>query len=546
MPTRPCVVLAVLVGAALNATGDEAVRGDGSRVAGRLTLTDTGRFTFTAADRSESVARLDQFQFAPKAPPDPPAALWHQVHLGRGEVVRGEIRRLDDHHLHLRTAWADTLAVPRAAIEGVTFAPGWRPVFFDSFDAGLASWTTAGNPRAAGGQTVFDKDGQAVEVSLKPPVAAGRVGTTFRSATTTARRLTLELEFVDGGQRAPVCVELIGPGEHYAITSQAKPDHEGRLRRAVGARRLTAEFDRDRLQVFVDGWVLWSQESGPGLLRTIKLVAAGAGTESAAVDDVLVADAGPVLRPRDWADLTRDAVRSRDGDETFGALTAAGPGGVTLQAQGHKAHIAWPAAAELGFRRGPVSERMTAGEHVRVVIRTADGGRDVLDGAVKTFDETSLVLAHATLGDLKIPRDRLEELRFRFFGRTLPVDAAPHHLGARPAFGFAIPKPEGLRLVKSVAVEMAPLSGFVVVDAARVGAKGTPVEMLLNGERLQELNQFADRPGADVKTYRVPVPAAAWRIGDSEVVIRLRADAGDRQVNSVDVRAVRLELHDKR
>jgi hypothetical protein len=546
MSIRPCAVLAVLVGAALTATGDEAVRGDGSRVAGRLTLVGTGRFAFTSADRSESVASLDRVRLAPKPPPDPPAALWHQVHLGRGEIVLGEVRRLDDEHLHLRTAWADSLAIPRAVVERITFTPGWRPVFFDSFDTGLASWTTSGSPRAAGGQIVLDKDGQVAETCLKPPVAAGRVGTTFRAAATSARRVTLELEFVVAGQPAPVRVELGGPGEHYVVTSPAKPDHEARLKRAAGARRLVAEFDRDRLQLFVDGAVLWSQESSPGSLRAVRLVAAGSGTESAAVDDVLVAAAAPGPRPRDWADLTRDAVRSPDGDETFGALTAVGPGGVTLQAQGRKTHIAWPAAAELGFRRAPVPDRITTGEHVRAIVRTADGGRDVLDGAVKAFDDTALVLAHATLGDLKIPRDRVEELRFRFYGRTLPVDSAPHHLGVRPVFGFAVPKPEGLRLVKSVTVDEVPPTGFVIVDAARVGGKGTPVEVLINGDRLGDLNRFADRPEAEVKSYRLPVPAAAWRTGENEVAVRLHAEAGDRRVTGVDVRAIRLELHEKR
>jgi hypothetical protein len=540
MPLRPGLVLAACLIAGPAAGADQAVRRDGTRVPGTLAFTADGRFTFRAADGTEP-ADLDLVRCALKPPAPPPVPLWHQVRLGPGEVLLAEVRSLDATQLHVRPIWADALAVPRAAIERVANAPGWRPVFFDPFEGDPARWTRTGEPRAAGGRLAFDRAGQAVEGTWKGPLAAGRVAVGFRSAVTASRRLAVELGFVRNGQPAPVRIELVGPGERFAVTSPDKPTHEGGLKRDAGSHRLAAEFDRDRLQLFLDDRILWAQDGGPGELGSVKLVADGDGTEAASVDDVLVARPEPMREPRSWADLTADAVRSPDGDETFGAILAAGPAGVTFEVKGRKVTLGWPEVAEFAFRRGPVAERPTHGEHVRVRIHSADGARDVLEGAVTAFDDQRLVLAHAVLGDLTIPRDRVEEVRFLFRGRRLPVDATPHHLGSRPAFAFAVVKPEGMRFAKSVTIDPVPAGGFVVVEAAQVSGPGPPVEVFLSGERLGDLNRSADRADHVVRAYRFAVPTTVWR-KDNEVEVRVRPPADGKRVPGVDLRAVRLEI----
>ena len=470
-----------------------------------------------------------------------PVLLWHQVRLPHGEEVAAEVRSLDDKAMHVRTAWADDLAVPRAAVERVSVSGG-RVVLFDAFAGGLGSWTKTGEPRAADGKLVFDKTGQAIEAAVKPGVAAGRVGMTFSSAAPTGRRVSLELGFVHSERPAAVRVELIGPGERYAVTAPDKADIEGKLKREPGMHRLTAEFDADRLAVFVDDLVLWNHDSGPGELRSIKLVGDGEGNEPGVVTGVWVARTEPAGEPRAWADLTADAVRSPDGDETFGRLRAAGPGGVTLEVKRKVLPLGWADVAEFTLRRGPVTETATAGEHVRIWMRAADGLHDVLDGAVKAFDDKSVRLTHPVLGELSLPRERVEEIRFLFHGRRVPVDTTPRHLGTKPAFGFAVPKPDGLNVVRTVTVAE-PAAGLVVIDAAWVRRTGTPVEVRVNGETVGELNRLADKGEAAVRTYRLPVAADRLRRGDNEIEVRLRPSDG--AVNGVDLRAIRLELVEK-
>jgi hypothetical protein len=539
------VVLAIVIASGL-ARGDEAIRRDGSKVSGSLAFTSEGRFTFRAGDRDEPVADLEFVRFTTKPPPSPSVPLWHQVRFAHGEVLLAEVRKLDATHLHVRPAWTDVIAIPRTAIERVTCAPGWRAVFVDTFDEQLAGWSKTGEPRVEAGQLVLNAAAQALEAKLKSPLVTGRVGITFRSATTKSRTLSLHLGFERDGKPSEVRIELVGPSERYAVTSPVKPDHDTRLKRAADTHRLSIDFDTDRLNVFVDELVLWTQSSGPGDLRSVRLAAAGDGSEPATVDDVVVMRSEHPAEPKPWADLTADAVRSQDGDETFGTLLSAGPGGVTLEVRKRQLVLPWPDASEFAFRRGPIAEQPTSGEHVRIRLRTADGLRDVLDGSVKRFDDKALVLSHAVLGELTISRDRLEEIRLSFYGRRVPVDSTPHHLGNRPAFGFASPKPEGLRLSKTVKLDAVPTAAFVAVDAAQLSGSGTPVDVRWNSDRLGDLNRFADRAEPVVRSYRLPIPADALRRGENEIEISLRPNADGRRVNGVDIRAVRLELHDPR
>src|SRR6478609_4577321 len=133
MPFPSRLPVAALLAAAVAAHGDDALRADGTRLTGRLTLTGTGRFQFRTTGHDEPIAGLDRVTFAVKPPAPPPVPLWHRVDLGNGEVILAEVRRLDDTALHVRPAWAEELAVPPAAVARVTHLPGWRPVRFDSF-----------------------------------------------------------------------------------------------------------------------------------------------------------------------------------------------------------------------------------------------------------------------------------------------------------------------------------------------------------------------------------------------------------------------------
>jgi hypothetical protein len=539
---RGILAFGVLVAAFQFAWADEAVRRDGSRLKGNLVFTDRGRFEFRADNRHETIARIHAVRFAIKPRPLASSPIWHQVRLVNGDAFLAAIQRLDATHLHVRTAWADKLALPRPAIDRIEHVPGWRPLMVDTFDGDLTAWKVVGGARLEAGRLVFDRASQSAERILKVPIAAGKVVIGFHSNRTAGRRLAAELRFSRDGKPSPVRVELVGPDESYEVISPGRAAYQHRGKRTTGARRLTVEFDHDRLSIALDELVLWSQPVGAGELTAVQLVADGTGTESAAVDDIVVERPVSHRQPRNWADLTADAIRSTGGDETFGGLKEAGPFGVTIEVKGRRSTHPWPDLAECTFRRSAVKELTTTGEHVRARIRSAMGILDVVSGSVTKFDADALVLSHPLLGELSVQRRLLDELELSFYGRMVPIDTVPRHLGVRPAFGYAVPKPQGTRFATTVAVARAT-GGYVVVDAARIQEAGPSVEINVNGESVGFLNRQADRAEATVRSYRLPISTIGENV---EIEIRVGAHTKNMHTNGVDLRAVRLELHDAR
>ncbi len=519
---------------------DEGVRRDGLRVAGQLKFTKNGQFAFPSSEHDESISRLEIVRFQAKSPLPPSALLWHQVHLTNGDTVTAALQRVDAANLHIRTSWLDSLSISRSAVERVTNIPGERPIFYDSFEGDLSAWITIGMPRTANGKLILNRHGQSVEGKFKSSLPAGRLVAEFHSGRTARRRIVLELSFERERQKSHVRVELMGPAEHYSIHSESKPARDQRVRRESGNHRFEMEFDRDRLAMYVDERVLWFQKQGAGTLHGIKFLAEGDGDEASEIDGVLVTRPEQSRDLRTWADLTADAIRNPAGDETFGELIDAGMRGVSLRINRKTLLYSWPDVSEFTFRRTIIGEHTTTGEHVEARIRSINGTQDILSGTMKSFDEERLVLIHPLLGELTIPRRQLQELRLQFFGRRIPVDATPHHLGDLPAFGFAVPKPEGLRFTKSVEIQSPAAEGFVVVDVAHVSRKSVPVEIRVNGTSIGNLNRFADRDDGRVHSYRLPFDGPSTR--KFEIEVRLRPAKNGGRIKGIDLRGLRLEL----
>jgi hypothetical protein len=99
-------------------------------------------------------------------------------------------------------------------------------------------------------------------------------------------------------------------------------------------------------------------------------------------------------------------------------------------------------------------------------------------------------------------------------------------------------------LSKTVKVAKSADACYLIVDAAHVGAQGTPIEVRLVGESLGTLNRLADRADFQVRSYRLPLPAV--RPGETTIELELRPPKDGGRVNGIDLRAIRLELHDDR
>src|SRR5262245_11573787 len=120
---------------------DEIVLTDGRRVPGTVTLEETGRLRFAAADRSAVAAdRVQHVRFALATAAPFRAGVVHQVQLPGGQRLGGELLGLDDKELVLRTPWRDRLSIPRGAVIGVASLPGTLTLCDEDFENGLKAW----------------------------------------------------------------------------------------------------------------------------------------------------------------------------------------------------------------------------------------------------------------------------------------------------------------------------------------------------------------------------------------------------------------------
>src|SRR5581483_10372412 len=89
---------------------DEALRTDGQRVPGKLTLDVQHRPRLLPADRTASLPPTDltAIRFPDAGPPSPfRTGAGHRVRLQDGQVLTGQLLHLNKEALSLRTAWSE-------------------------------------------------------------------------------------------------------------------------------------------------------------------------------------------------------------------------------------------------------------------------------------------------------------------------------------------------------------------------------------------------------------------------------------------------------
>jgi hypothetical protein len=176
-------------------------------------------------------------------------------------------------------------------------------------------------------------------------------------------------------------------------------------------------FSPDSLVVTSDDAVLWySRRQGPGgSLRQVRLactaVGNGGSNGAAVFDDFTVARSLDELRHQD-ADPAQDEVWLLSGDQVLGQVPRADGRGIEVRGVFGSRTLSWSEVRGIFPRRQPVPVRKTEGELVRIWLRGESGAAaDEWEGAVRQLDEHHLTLLHPVLGEQKIERGRLQQLR---------------------------------------------------------------------------------------------------------------------------------------
>jgi hypothetical protein len=533
-----------------------------------LTFAD-GRLHFMP-NGSDSPLPLDQVQAIrfPLAPAPPLlAGMAVQVALPRGQQLTGGLLELDGERLQLRTAWAEDLSLPRSAVRALTQLPGEVTYFVEDFADGLRHATMIGTPRLAdqpapsGGRAlVLSSPGQAAEWTLDDPLQAGAFGTDFRaSAALSGAHWLVEADFQAQGQPRTVRVTVAGDGAWSAEVPLLK----GRATRTPalpGWHRLRVDFAAASLVVAVDDTPLWyTGEQGPGgPLRRVRLRCAG--VEGGARGDVAFAAlsmARAVDDLRQPATATaQDAVWHVSGDQIFGTVTRAGRHTVEVEGRFGKRALPWGDVRGLLLRRAAPAPQTTDGEHVRVRLRPGVGsGRDGLEGVLVALDDSRLTLQHALLGECRIDRACVRELRPLFHGRRLELDDGFHHLGESGTLDPTLdpPRAEGPGLRWTFNLDAVPEGARLVVEAVRLKGPGDGIgpalergerrtEVLVNGRGVDYLNHHIDRALEEPRRVAVDLPAGVLRTGENVVEVRQTPERASERVEHCGVAGVAVEV----
>src|SRR5262249_13214915 len=147
---------------------------------------------------------------------------------------------------------------------------------------------------------------------------------------------------------------------------------------------------------------------------------------------------------------------------------------------------------------GRLPRSAPAGEHVRLALRGADNGWEVLEGVLRSADGSALGLTHPQLGDLAVPWAACRELGGGFVGRRFVLEDGP--------------RPPGERRSWPVHLESAPPTAWLTVQADLLSGKG---EAALNGQAAGPLTH-----DPEPRSLRLELPGGLWRAGENTLELR--------------------------
>jgi hypothetical protein len=426
------LVLALVGLTAPLAAAEEAWRTDGRRLRGALLL-DEGRLRFTPTEgEAVPLADLTRIRFTGGTPAPLRAGGGRRVLLRDGESITGQILRLDDKALTMRTAWAARIELPRTAVASVDPLPGWRVVADDDFHDGLTAFTTTGRPALTEGEPpalLLRSVGQAATYTLSPPLEAGRAGVNFQArGDAGGARGTFELRFQAGEHARHVLVTVAGDGESYSVDAGGLAGTAPSVARTPGWHRLLVQFTQRSLRVTCDDEVLWyNLEHGPGgRLTQVTMRCHSDDGETARGSVAWTAfclERAVQEYPKPPAETDQDEVRLAEDDQLFGRILRADRRILEIEGRFGKRSLPWTRVAGCTFRRPdmppPLSPPKLGGDkgggrgaNVRLLLDSGlDAEADVLEGVVTALDERRLTLRHALIGEVTLERARVKELR---------------------------------------------------------------------------------------------------------------------------------------
>jgi hypothetical protein len=385
-------VLALFGVALLLRAEEEATCTNGRRVRGTLAVEEGGTLRFVPAgqDKPLPADAVEGVRFDTNVAVVPRGGNGLRALLADGQHVTGELLKLDRERVQLKPAWSERIELTRSSVTALAHPPGYRTLFADDLTNGTKSWKTTG---------------ETLGYELPAPLQAGRVGVTIHEKDK-AERCQFEAVFQTEAGGRSLKVTAAGQGETYQVDMAGVKGETRDLRRSSGPHYLVVQWTKQSLRVTCDDDVLWfNLEQGPG--GSLKQVRLSGGVWSA----FYLAKAVDELR-HPPGDADQDEVWLASDDQLFGTIASADGKAIEMEGRFGKRSLPWADVRGVYLRRPKATEPKSTPNAVRVWLRTGFGSEtDILDGVLLKLDEQKFTLKHAELGELRLERKWLREVR---------------------------------------------------------------------------------------------------------------------------------------
>jgi hypothetical protein len=406
---RQALILAVILYPGL-AGADEAVTWQGGRLSGTLRNKD---FLLTNTGKTIPLERIHDVRFAWRTAYVPRGRLWHQLRLSGNQRLSGELLALGPKDVQFRAADGNTITLARGHIQGITAADGYLVQWLEDFEGnnGRASWgksSLSGQHAFTGKRSLLvNSSFHDVEALLSVPqkaMSAYRVAIHFFDPglkTGAGARV----HFVFQAAETSVPISLFLAGDYY------RPDNDAghRLQASTGWHILQLDWNRGETRAFIDDFFIGSRATPVGA-RLASLRFSFEGKGGMWFDDLCIAEKAPRMA-RMPGPSEVDEVWLASGDQVFGELLKADVRAIAMQARFGRRIYPWSNVRGIFFRSEAKSLAIVHG--VNVTFRSGPGvSADHLTGEIVDLDERRLLIRHGVLGQVEIPRARLERIRF--------------------------------------------------------------------------------------------------------------------------------------
>lgn len=337
---------------------------------------------------------------------------------------------------------------------------------------------------------------------------------------------------------------------------------EQRLRRRPGWRRLRILLEPQQLLMFLDEQSLATGTLAECHLRELRVSTARIPLPAAApqaadkadaplwIDDLRVQQPVPSL-PTPLLSRKQDLLWLREGEELFGEMISLDRRELEFKGVFGTRTVPWSDVRGVWFRERTPPAREIRGLFSRIEFAHRLGAppdaTDALRAALSSVTAETIRLDHPQLGRLEIPLREVDRIVPEFQGRSWMVEPATQHLGDSIREDFSVKLPGGTVLQRTWKLPAIPKGTWYVSLLAGDLEPGGPraptdapfrqeltrghltTELLINGQRVFDLNRFVNLRALprNPQPVRVPIPAKMLKAGDNTLRLQLRPASGD-------------------